>query len=108
MKEKGQESPSWHPVLVLAIAQCLQDIFVDGYYADKVLERIFKNNKKWGSRDRRFLAETVYDMVRWWELLAQVDGLGFVPAARDHFLIRWAFYEAKQHQVDATVSLKER
>jgi 16S rRNA (cytosine967-C5)-methyltransferase len=27
-----------------------------------------KNNKKWGSRDRRFFAETVYDCVRWWRL----------------------------------------
>ncbi|NQZ19961.1 MAG: methyltransferase domain-containing protein [Bdellovibrionales bacterium] len=27
-----------------------------------------RNNKKWGGRDRRFFAETVYDCVRWWRL----------------------------------------
>lgn len=44
----------------------LSDIFGQGYLADKVIERHMKNNKKWGARDRRLFAETVYDLVRWW------------------------------------------
>lgn len=39
------------------------------YYADKVIERVFKNNRKLGARDRRFVAETVYGIVRWWRFL---------------------------------------
>jgi 16S rRNA (cytosine967-C5)-methyltransferase len=42
---------------------------MDGYYADRVIERLFKNNKKLGSKDRKFIAESVYDIVRWWRLL---------------------------------------
>ena len=40
-----------------------------GYHADKVLERLFQANRKLGARDRRFIAESTYDIVRWWRLL---------------------------------------
>ena len=30
-------------------------------------------HRKWGARDRRFAAETVYDIVRWWRLLWAVE-----------------------------------
>jgi 16S rRNA (cytosine967-C5)-methyltransferase len=44
------------------------------YYADKVIERLFKNNRKLGARDRRFVAEATYGIVRWWRLyLAAID-----------------------------------
>jgi len=52
--------------------QILNDIFVGGFYADKVLERQFKLNRKLGSRDRKFLAETTYEIVRW---LGLIDGV---------------------------------
>ena len=39
------------------------------FHADKVIERLFKNNRKLGSRDRKFVAEATYDIVRWWRLL---------------------------------------
>lgn len=39
------------------------------YQADKVLERVFKRNKQLGARDRRFIAETSYDIIRHWRLL---------------------------------------
>ena len=42
------------------------DVFQEGYYADRVIERSFKNNPKWGAKDRRFFAETAYGCVRWW------------------------------------------
>lgn len=58
-----------HPPLLTAVAQCLEQIFSEGYYADKVIERAFKANKKWGVRDRKFIAENVYEIVRWWRFL---------------------------------------
>lgn len=45
-----------------------------GYHADKVLERLFQSSRKLGSRDRRFIAESVYDIVRWWRLLMYCSG----------------------------------
>jgi 16S rRNA (cytosine967-C5)-methyltransferase len=58
-----------HRPVVNNVIQCLQEIFGDGFYADKVIERTFKNNRRLGSRDRKFVAETVYGSVRWWRLL---------------------------------------
>ena len=43
--------------------------FGKGIYADRVVERLLRQNKKWGSRDRSFVAEHTYEMVRWWGLL---------------------------------------
>lgn len=40
-------------------------IFSEDAPADKVLEKLFKDNKKWGKRDRQFVAETIYECVRW-------------------------------------------
>ncbi len=58
-----------HGLLVEAIAKALQDIFETGRHADKVIEYYLKNQRKWGSRDRRFFAEAVYEIVRWWRYL---------------------------------------
>jgi 16S rRNA (cytosine967-C5)-methyltransferase len=54
--------------LVNSLAFTLQEIFVNKKYADKALERLFKQNPQWGSRDRRFVAEGVYDIVRHFRL----------------------------------------
>lgn len=56
--------------LVNAVIAALKAIFEEGKYADKVIEKTLKQNPKWGSRDRRFIAETTYDIVRWHRLLA--------------------------------------
>ncbi len=58
-----------HRVLVEAVINALEQIFIEGKYADKVIERTFKANPKWGSRDRAYIAENVYEIVRWWRLI---------------------------------------
>lgn len=63
-----------HKNLVKAVVKALQDIFWEGRYADKTIEYIFKHNKKWGARDRAFIANTVYEMVRWWRLIWFIKG----------------------------------
>lgn len=55
----------YHRHLFDKTAQTVAHIFKDGAQADKVLEKLFKDNKKWGKRDRGFVAETVYECVRW-------------------------------------------
>jgi 16S rRNA (cytosine967-C5)-methyltransferase len=54
------------------IASSLAMIFNENRYSDKVLEKLFKQNKQWGARDRKFIAESVYDIVRYYRLLAHL------------------------------------
>lgn len=61
-----------HPPLVEAIIATLKTIFQEDRPADKVLEQTLKSNRKWGARDRRFIAESVYDIVRWYRRLQVV------------------------------------
>jgi len=57
-----------HRSLVQAVSETLHQIFFEGIYADKAIERVLKQNARWGSRDRRFIAETTYGIVRWWRM----------------------------------------
>ena len=61
----------FHRPLVLAVVDTLYKVFNDGIYADKAVAQTLKQNPKWGSRDRRFIASTTYEMVRWWRLIEQ-------------------------------------
>jgi 16S rRNA (cytosine967-C5)-methyltransferase len=53
-----------HFHLVSSIEEALHSIFEEKKYATKVIEKCFKQNSKWGARDRKFFAETVYEIVR--------------------------------------------
>ena len=61
-----------HRNLVFATVDALAEIFNEGSYADKVIEKTLKRDKRWGSRDRSFIAETTYDIVRWKRLYAEI------------------------------------
>src|SRR4051812_6101377 len=58
--------------LVNSVALTLQEIFAKNRYADKALEKMFKANPQWGSRDRRFVAEGVYEVVRNFRLYSEL------------------------------------
>ena len=58
----------------MAVIQALDQIYNEGLYADKVVQRTLKSDKRWGSRDRKFVAETIYDMVRWKRLYDEIAG----------------------------------
>ncbi len=53
-----------HRALVEAAINALSKIFNEGKHADDVVEKTIHSDKRWGGRDRRFVAETVYDVVR--------------------------------------------
>lgn len=62
-------SPKIFPNTVAGVLEGLELTFGRGIYADRVVERLLKQNKKWGSRDRSFVAEHTYEIVRWWGFL---------------------------------------
>ncbi|MDX1463941.1 MAG: class I SAM-dependent methyltransferase, partial [Marinirhabdus sp.] len=61
-----------HRNLVFATIDSLHEIFNENKQADKVLRNTLKRDKRWGARDRSFIAETTYDIVRWKRLYAQI------------------------------------
>lgn len=61
-----------HRNLVFATIDSLQSIFNEQKAADKVLRGTLKRDKRWGSRDRSFIAETTYDIVRWKRLYQEI------------------------------------
>jgi 16S rRNA (cytosine967-C5)-methyltransferase len=61
-----------HRNLVFATVDSLDLIFNENKQADKVLRNTLKRDKRWGARDRGFIAETTYDIVRWKRLYAEI------------------------------------
>lgn len=70
-----------HRNLLIGIHDALQETFFqDKKYADKVLERLLKSHKKWGSADRQVVSEIFYDIVRWKKSLEYYMGEGAKPS----------------------------
>ncbi len=61
-----------HRNLTFAVIDSIRDIFNEGVYADKAVEKALKRDKRWGARDRKFVAETIYEIVRWNRLYAEI------------------------------------
>lgn len=61
-----------HRNISFAVIDGLMLIFNEGQYADKVIQQLLKRDKRWGARDRAFVAETTYDIVRWKRLYAEI------------------------------------
>lgn len=76
-----------HRRLVEEVVTALEEIFAQGFYADKVIQRHLKANSKWGSRDRKFFAENVYEIVRWKRLLEYL-----VDSHSEDYWGLWAAY----------------
>jgi 16S rRNA (cytosine967-C5)-methyltransferase len=76
-----------HRNLVEAVVSGMQQIFTQGTYADKVVERLLKSDKRWGKRDRAFVAETLYELVRWKRLYAEIAEVKEPLSRQDVFKI---------------------
>ena len=63
-----------YPILVKTVVSTLKTIFEEGKYADKAIQYALKDNPKAGSKDRAFIAETTYEVVRWWRYLWALAG----------------------------------
>ncbi|MBV1888018.1 MAG: methyltransferase domain-containing protein [Urechidicola sp.] len=68
-----------HRNLCFTVIDSLNAIFNENEYAGKVVEKALKRDKRWGARDRKFVAETIYDIVRWKRLYNEIAG------TKDHF-----------------------
>ncbi|MCW3086235.1 MAG: hypothetical protein JWP12_3601 [Bacteroidetes bacterium] len=58
-----------HIYHIKAIFAALKDVFENNVFADKAIEKVMRANKKWDVRERSFVADVTYDMIRNWRLL---------------------------------------
>lgn len=58
-----------HIFHIKAIFSALKDVFENGIFADKAIEKVMRANKKWDVKERSFVSDVVYDMIRNWRLL---------------------------------------
>lgn len=72
-----------HRNLCLAVVEGIYHIFIENQYADKVVYQMLKRDKRWGSADRKFIAETTYDIVRWQRLYASIADVN-MPFTREN------------------------
>jgi 16S rRNA (cytosine967-C5)-methyltransferase len=54
-----------HRILAEAAAGITKSVFKEHNVLDHALAAAFEENPKWGKRDRGFIAETVFEVVRW-------------------------------------------
>ncbi|MGX1929249.1 RsmB/NOP family class I SAM-dependent RNA methyltransferase [Flagellimonas sp. 2504JD4-2] len=80
-----------HRNLVFAVIDALHLIFNENEYADKVIEKVLRYDKRWGARDRGFIAETTYDIVRWKRLYAEIAEV-HEPYSRPHLFRLFAVW----------------
>lgn len=70
----GNTTQKLHANLVDGVEQALDSALRRGVPADKVLMRLFRDNPQWGGRDRAFIAESTYSIVRY--LRHYLNGIG--------------------------------
>ena len=78
-----------HKLLADVVIENLREIFSNGKYADKVISSSLKKNPKLGSRDRKFIAQATYDIVRNYRLLYTSSGTKhFWPLLASYFIYK--------------------
>lgn len=69
-----------HRNLAIGIHDALHETFFEkNKYADKVIERLLKAHRKWGSQDRAVVSEIFYNIIRWKKRLEYYMGEGVKP-----------------------------
>ena len=61
------ESPEMkmHRLLAEAASTIAKSVFREGKVLDQEVAAAFEENPRWGKRDRNFIAETVFEVIRW-------------------------------------------
>jgi len=61
-----------HRVLSAAVITALKEILLEHSQADLTVARLLQSNTKWGARDRNFIAQNIYQIVRYKRLYEYV------------------------------------
>ena len=61
-----------HRVLAASVATALKQILLEHLQADTTVATLLVSNSRWGSRDRNFIAQNIYQIVRYKRLYEYV------------------------------------
>lgn len=89
-----------HKLLTDAVISGLEEIFFKNRKADQVVGELIKSNKKWGKRDRSFIAETIYEVVRWWRKMAFIANVE-TPTKEDLWKIVGTWFVLNDYDLPA-------
>ncbi len=53
-----------YPNLIKSVAETLVQVFVNQQIVEQATDKLFKQNPKWGSRDRRWVQDKIYNICR--------------------------------------------
>ena len=73
--------------LCQAVAGGLDQIFIEGGHASQVIEALLLSNKKWGARDRHFIAHYLYDTIRYYRLYCYAASLDHIASGHDSWQV---------------------
>ncbi|MBT8235954.1 MAG: RsmB/NOP family class I SAM-dependent RNA methyltransferase [Bacteroidia bacterium] len=95
----------FHRNQIQAVTKALNAIFGKNAKADDTVQRLLKSQKRWGSRDRRLVAGSIYDIVRYkrkYEAVA-ADLVG----RTDHETLFWIWAAEKGYALPDWAEIKE-
>jgi 16S rRNA (cytosine967-C5)-methyltransferase len=85
-----------HKNLCEAIVNGLEQVFIQDAYANQVVEQLLLSNKKWGARDRNFIAEHLYSLVRYYRLYCYGAGLAEIAYNADAWRVLGVYFIDKE------------
>lgn len=90
-----------HKNLCGAIVSGLVHVFADHGHASQVLEQLLLTDKRWGARDRNFIAENFYFLIRYYRLYCFGAGIEAITTAPDAWLLLGASFIDKNVELPA-------
>lgn len=89
-----------HPNIIQSVIVSLKKIFVEGAYADDIVRNLLQSNPKWGSRDRRFIAGTIYTIVRWWRKYEFIANTSLTDSACFEKVVAAYLYDVYKEEIE--------
>jgi 16S rRNA (cytosine967-C5)-methyltransferase len=81
-----------HKNLCEAVVNGLDQVFIQDAYANQVVEQLLLSNKKWGARDRGFIAEHLYTTIRYYRLYCHAVDLPAISSDGHAWAVLGAYF----------------
>ncbi len=95
----------FHRNQIQAVTKALNAIFGKNAKADETVQRLLKSQKRWGSRDRRVVAGSIYDIVRYKRKYEAVAA--DLAGGTDHETLFWIWAAEKGYAIPDWAEIKE-